>query len=107
MIEILKSQTMNGTGAFSIFQAGPYTYIVPSWTKVPAKTKKEDVRVIDDGPVEPKKVVEGLVTKHTVQGSKGNMYEVIIDTKFGNSCSCPGFGFRRECKHIKEILNKK
>jgi len=35
----------------------------------------------------------------TVQGSKGNTY---IVTKEGNkkSCTCPGFGFRRTCKHL-------
>lgn len=37
-----------------------------------------------------------------VKGSKGNVYTV---TKTGNkySCTCPGFTFRRSCKHLKEI----
>jgi hypothetical protein len=39
----------------------------------------------------------------TVQGSKGNTY---IVTKEGGkaSCSCPGYNFRRTCKHVREVL---
>lgn len=33
-----------------------------------------------------------------VKGSKGNVY--YIDTS-KNSCTCPGFTFRGNCKHIK------
>jgi hypothetical protein len=33
-----------------------------------------------------------------VKGSKGNVY-TIIDGK----CSCPGYTFRGDCKHVKEI----
>jgi|688.fasta_scaffold377928_3 hypothetical protein len=105
MIEILKSKTMNGSGKFAIFNTSTSTYIVPSWTKVPANTKVEDVIVIDDGPVK-EQPIKQTFSKHTVKGSTGKMYEVIIDTSYGNSCTCPGFGFRRECKHIKQILTK-
>jgi hypothetical protein len=102
MIQILKSKTMNGCGAFGIFKSGDQTYIVPSWTKVPAGTKKEDVVVIDDGPAKP--IVEPKFSKHTVKGSTGKIYEVVIDSKYGNSCTCPGFGYHRTCKHIKQIV---
>lgn len=46
-----------------------------------------------------KPVVEQKVTI-TVQGSKGNTYVV---TKEGTkkSCTCPGFSFRRTCKHLE------
>ena len=46
-----------------------------------------------------KPVVEEKVTI-TVQGSKGNTYVV---TKEGSkkSCTCPGFSFRRTCKHLE------
>lgn len=38
----------------------------------------------------------------TVAGSNGNKYTV---TKVGDvfKCSCPGYGFRRKCKHSKKI----
>jgi hypothetical protein len=106
MVTILKSKTINGSGTFAIFKAGAYTYIVPSWTKVPSNTKVEDVVVIDDGISRVVKQENVSFTKHMVHGSKGNIYEVVIDAQHGNSCTCPAFGFRRDCKHIKQILTK-
>jgi hypothetical protein len=35
-----------------------------------------------------------------VQGSKGQVY--YIDTE-DNSCTCPGYTFRGDCKHVKEL----
>ena len=38
----------------------------------------------------------------TVQGSKGNTY--IVTKENGKaSCTCPGFGFRKTCKHVQEL----
>lgn len=41
--------------------------------------------------------------KWDVKGSKGNMYVV---EKEGNkyTCTCTGFNFRGDCKHIQEVL---
>lgn len=38
----------------------------------------------------------------TVQGSKGNTY--IVTKENGKAtCTCPGFGFRKTCKHVQEL----
>lgn len=37
-----------------------------------------------------------------VQGSKGSVYTV-TQTESKLSCTCPGFQFRRNCRHITEI----
>ena len=38
----------------------------------------------------------------TVQGSKGNTY--IVTKENGKAtCTCPGFGFRKTCKHVQEV----
>ncbi len=36
-----------------------------------------------------------------VKGSKGNSYWVNVEEK---SCTCPGFTFRGDCKHVKELV---
>ena len=39
----------------------------------------------------------------TVQGSKGNTY-VVTKENGKATCSCPGFGFRKTCKHVQELV---
>lgn len=42
------------------------------------------------------------ITK-TVQGSKGNTY--IVTAENGKvSCSCPGYSYRKSCRHTQEVL---
>lgn len=43
-----------------------------------------------------------LTIETTVAGSKGNVYNVV--SKGGKwSCTCTGFQFRNQCKHIAEV----
>lgn len=37
----------------------------------------------------------------TVEGSRGNQY-VVVYASHSWSCTCPGFQFRKTCRHIKE-----
>ena len=39
----------------------------------------------------------------TVQGTKGNTY--IVTKENGKAtCTCPGFGFRKTCKHVQGLI---
>jgi hypothetical protein len=55
-----------------------------------------------DGRDAPKEKILGDVKSWTVQGSRGNNY-VVVRTIQRWSCTCPGFAFRKTCKHIKEL----
>lgn len=41
-----------------------------------------------------------------IQNSKKNGYYTVEFDKRGWTCTCPGFGFRRDCKHIAEAKTK-
>lgn len=38
-----------------------------------------------------------------VKGSKGALYEVTIVGKHAKSCTCPGFTYRKHCKHLAMV----
>jgi hypothetical protein len=48
------------------------------------------------------KNVDTDVKVFEVAGSKGNKYIVTKDNK-GWTCTCPGFQFRKACKHVSEL----
>ena len=62
----------------------------------------DDIVSIDDAPIDaPKPKTEERVM--LVQGSKGSTYTVTIGPR-GKSCTCSGFQFRHNCRHINEAL---
>lgn len=72
--------------------------------------KHYPIRVIDRERIvsvggKPIESVKITTKTFTISGSKGNKYTV---TKDGNhlSCTCTGFSFRRQCKHVNEVKEK-
>ena len=45
------------------------------------------------------------VRTYEVQGSTGSTYTVTQDGDTW-TCTCPGFGWRRKCRHIGEVQNE-
>jgi hypothetical protein len=42
-----------------------------------------------------------------VVGSKGDVYDVLVyHDESLDSCTCPGFTYRRRCKHVTEMREK-
>ena len=41
----------------------------------------------------------------TVKGSKGNEY-LVIRQKGSYTCTCPGYTYRKNCRHITEVGNE-
>lgn len=54
-----------------------------------------------DGTVAATKHASSETKTWVVQGSRGSKYSV-IRSKNSWSCTCPGFQFRKTCRHIKE-----
>lgn len=53
--------------------------------------------------VEFAKPVQSKRVEITVQGSKGNTY-IVTSENGKKTCTCPGFGFRRTCKHLELVV---
>ena len=69
------------------------TYVVPGWIVVPANTTLDDVEWV--GPkIEVPKYKVHKVKNYTIQ---------VFDT--GKvTCDCPGFTFRKKCRHSAEFM---
>jgi hypothetical protein len=86
---------------------GSDKYIMPGWYKL---DKDEDMPNIEDigyYPYKPSKrpLPEGSIGKvYKVLSSKGDKeYQVNYNVTGSLECECPGYGFRRRCRHIDYI----
>lgn len=75
--------------------------------------KNWPIRVINMGRVVDVKLVTGKLKKvdtdvkvWTIKGSKGNSYTVTRNASKWD-CTCPGFTFRKNCKHVSELSGVK
>ncbi len=82
-------------------------YIMPGWYKLDKdehNIKLEDIKFYPwkapkpEGPEIPKDKV------FKVKSSKGDKEYILQANSTGSlECSCPGYGFRRKCRHIEEV----
>jgi len=87
-------------------------YIMPGWYKLKPEEATPDIKDIAYYPYKPKKAnIPNLPNidsnkVYKVKSSKGNsFYEVQMNNSGSMECSCPGYGFRRKCRHVTEILS--
>ena len=83
-------------------------YIMPGWYKL---SENEDMPNIEDiayYPYKPKKEPLPNIDKNKVYkvlSSKGDKeYLVQMNNTGSMECTCPGYQFRRSCRHIKTVL---
>ena len=75
------------------------TYAVGGkWVEIPAGTTRDELHkyVVH---VKPKRDVESW----QVQGSRGNVYTLRRVNGGKVTCSCPGYGWHKRCKHTKAV----
>lgn len=66
------------------------------------RIRRERIVAVDNAPVDfTKPATDRLVRIFT--GSKGDQYTVIRESNRA-TCTCPGFQFRKKCKHADEVL---
>ena len=85
-------------------------YIMPGWYKLPEEDHDIKLEDIAFYPYKPKKdnnlknIDSNKVYK--VMSSKGDKeYQVQMNTSGSLECECPGYGFRRRCRHIDQVTS--
>lgn len=77
------------------------TWIVPVWVEVPKGTVLSQIKHIAP-------TYDQFVELSRVKASKGNTVYIISQKGKEYKCTCTGFKFKRNCKHIAEyIFNEK
>lgn len=82
---------------------GSFLLITPDDPRMPTRVialNRVIKLVYADGSVGKSQKVKPAVRVWQVQGSKGNVYTV-TERNGVKDCSCPGFVFRRACKHVQ------
>ena len=83
-------------------------YIMPGWYKMKPNEETPDIKDIAFYPYKPKKAnIPNIDSNkvYKVKSSKGDKeYLVQMDSSGSMVCECPGYQFRRSCRHIKTVL---
>ncbi|MDA8897635.1 SWIM zinc finger domain-containing protein [bacterium] len=84
---------INGAGSLVAYQVNvdAKLQVLKSPSKQFSKSRRKFVKLGE----RPEELASHIIE---VKGSKGNVY--YVDTE-KNTCTCPGFTFRGNCKHIK------
>ena len=85
---------------------GGKTYVCPGWHEVPEGTTLKEVmpRWTQDLPKMEKKPTH-TISEMIDSSTAGKQYAVTFDGIWRN-CECAGFGFRKNCRHVKEVKEK-
>jgi len=83
-------------------------YIMPGWYKLSKDEDMPNIKDIAYYPYKPKKEPLPNIDSNKVYkvlSSRGDKeYLVHMSTSGSMECTCPGYQFRRSCRHIKTVL---
>ena len=86
---------------------GSDKYIMPGWYKLNKDEEPPNIEDIAFYPYKPSKrplPAESVGKVYKVLSSKGDKeYQVNYNATGELECSCPGYGFRRRCRHIDQV----
>ena len=85
-------------------------YIMPGWYKLKQNEETPNIEDIAFYPYKAKKPnIPNIDSNkaYKVKSSRGNAYyEVKMNASGSLECTCPGYGFRRRCRHIDYVKNE-
>ena len=97
-----------GTIPPTIFDWMGERYIMPGWYKL--EKHEHDIKLEDIKHVMPKipnrdnNLNIDKAKEYKVMSSKGDKEYIVKANASGSlECECPGYGFRRSCRHIKQV----
>lgn len=82
----------------ALFHEDGKTFIVPDWKPVPEGTKLSDVEWTDTTPKAPPRPTTRVI-KVPSEKNPSKHYLVTFWSTGRKECTCPGFTYRRFCKH--------
>ena len=88
---------------------GSAKYIMPGWYKIDDTEELPDIKDIAFYPYKPKKdnSLDNIKSNaiYKVTSSKGDKeYQIQMNSSGSLECECPGYGFRRRCRHIDQVV---
>jgi hypothetical protein len=91
----------------TIFTVGGENYACPGWHIIPEGTTLSEVRErwtqeLPKTEKKPTHLIHEVIDSST---GNGKTYNVTFDGIYW-ACTCPGFEFRRNCRHLKEVKAK-
>ena len=105
---IRKYAVYGGTIPPATMELNGNRYIMPGWYKLPDDEPTPNIEDIAYYPYKAKKPNIPNIDSNKVYkviSSKGDKeYEVKMESSGSLSCTCPGYGFRRQCRHINKIM---
>ena len=87
----------------------PEPWMKSNQVRISSDTEKMPFRVINLSNIDSVDNVQfaepskSNIQRVTVAGSKGNEYIVMVEDGIATSCTCPGFAYRKHCRHLKEV----
>jgi len=103
------THTFIGTVLTPPYDIGPDKFALSGTTSFPVRVIQldnvKDMRTVDGAELAKRNIVVSDVIEEQVAGSKGNVYTVRKQHDKW-SCSCPGFQFRKDCKHVNQVKEK-
>jgi len=106
---IFSDEKWNDTTYENVTVLSPEKWMKTNQVKISSDTERMPFRIIDlrniysvnNERIAPPKLVN--IQRVKVAGSKGNEYTVMVEDNIAVSCTCQGFAYRKQCRHLKEV----